>query len=219
MNFKTVILILGMAVMALSQITEENDDTSRSVSQTTTQTSLSKTELNTSFAKNELVSALNISKAGAVLYGVGAAVQVTGLALGISGAVNGDTGAAVTGSIVALTGGITNFVGNIVACAGGSKARRVLRNSGNIAPPYYGWGLFWGGLGLSVIASFVKEPAVNIPLNVGSLALSIGSVVSAVRYAKRANVSQLSSHDFSISPVLSMSQDKKIYGLVLNTGF
>jgi hypothetical protein len=217
MSFKAGILILGMASMAFSQITEGND-TSKSVSQTTTQTSLSKAELNTSFVKNELGSAVRISQTGAVLYGVGAAVEVTGLAIGIGGAVNGDIGTAATGSGLILAGGLTNFTGNIIACAGGSKARRILRSSGNIAPPYYGWGLFWGSLGLSLVAGFVSEPAVNIPLNVGSLALSIGSVVSAVRYAKKANMTQISSNDFSISPVLSMSKDKKMYGLVLNAG-
>lgn len=219
MNFKTGVWILGMAAMAISQITEGNG-ANQSVTQTTAQTGLSKTDIGISKVKADLISASTISKTGAVLYCVGAAVEVTGFIVGVGGVSSGDVGTGAGGVGMIIAGELVNFTGNIVACAGGSRAKRILRNSGNIAPPYHGWALFWGSMGLSLVSGFVHTTsAAYYPLQVGSLAMSIGSVVSAVRYTKNANSTQISSDNFSIYPVVSMSKDNKTYGMVLNAGF
>jgi len=159
MYLKTGVFILCMVTISISQITEENSE-SQSGTKDTAQLNTIQTGLKTSvlqvqqndntrmrLTKADLESALTISKTGVILYGAGAGAEVTGaivIVFGLASALLNENssgeGTMIAGVGIALSGGALFLAGNIIACAGGSKARRVLINSANIAPPFRGWG-------------------------------------------------------------------------------
>ncbi|MBN1603478.1 MAG: hypothetical protein JW915_17845 [Chitinispirillaceae bacterium] len=178
---------------------------------------------------DEFKSARNIATTGAILVGGGLVMSVIGTVVLLDDAISHASSSEEMNSLpkgtgTMLTGVLVTFAGQITACAGGGKARNLLRTTGEVVPPFYGWGMFWGSLGVSLLSSFIPSDiqALKSVLSIVNLGLSVGSIVHSVSYASRAYNSQLKTTEagaFVISPIVMVTKDKSAYGLSLSAGF
>jgi hypothetical protein len=210
MNLKTGVIIFSLTVAVFSQITEEKAG-KQSQAQITTQTAMLKTDIKLQKVKDDLISASKMSRTGAVLFGVGSAAEAAGLVCLLLSFSEDDL--LYPGAAMLLGGFGAEFSGKLISCAGGSKARNALRYSLNKEPHFYGWPLFWCSVGM--FAAGCAFP----PLFIGDAVMSVITVVHSVHYANRAGKMQLSSNDFSVHPVVSLSKDRKTFGLVFSSAF
>lgn len=178
---------------------------------------------------DEFKSARNIATTGAILVGGGLAMQIIGTVVLINEVLAYENGSDEINSLpkgvgTVLTGSLISFAGQITACAGGGKARNLLRSTNGFVPPFYGWGLFWGSLGVNLLSKFIpsQEPAVTLVFSVANLGLAVGSIIHSVSYASRAFNNQLNTTgagEFSISPIVVVTKEQSTYGLSLSAGF
>jgi hypothetical protein len=127
----------------------------------------------------------------------------------------------LTGLYVALGGGVTSFIGSIVANSGGSKARNTLDVAYGDAPPFYGWGYFWGGIVCSAggsILTMTQVPFVPTVLSITGFIFDLSSIIHSVNYTNRAYLKSVVLKDLRVSPIV----DKKTFkpdGLMISGSY